>query len=45
MSDEILELIDNKDDYSRGDLQGAAEMIIMNTYYEANKIKSSASKR
>jgi hypothetical protein len=29
-SDKILEIIDNQDNFTRGDLQGAVEAVVMN---------------
>ena len=33
-SDKILEIIDNKDELTRGDLQGAIEAVVMNIISE-----------
>lgn len=34
---EIVELIDNQEDFTRGDLQGAAEAIVMQIIEEAKR--------
>ena len=34
-SDKILEIIDNREDFTRGDLQGAVEAVIMNIITES----------
>jgi hypothetical protein len=37
-SDEILDLVDNQDEYTRSDLQGRSEAIILCVIHECKKL-------
>jgi len=36
-SDDILEIVDNQEEFTRGDLQGAIEAVVMNILIEVQK--------